>query len=106
MIAAFGGHTEIVELLLWAGADRERVNTKGETSLYFAVSQDHVQVVRLLFSASADKDKANNNGSTPLCRATANGNVELVRLLLKAQQTQTVGECKWDSAFIHRSCER
>merc|ERR1719231_1094948 len=66
-IAAWGGHAEIVRMLLDGGAaslDHQQAN--GETALGLAACKCHIDVVRMLLQAGADKDLANKRGEKPL----------------------------------------
>ena len=60
------GHVEIVQLLLSAGADKDKADNNGWTPLIWAAGGGHVEIVRLLLAAGADKDKADKDGWTPL----------------------------------------
>ena len=64
--AAYGGHVETVQLLLSAGADKDKADNDGKTPLIRAAGEGHIETVRLLLSAGADKDKADSDGKTPL----------------------------------------
>ena len=55
MHASYEGHTEVVKLLLGAGADVSLQNEKGKTALYYARIQGHTEVARLLKEAGATK---------------------------------------------------
>ena len=83
-IASEKGHTEVVELLLKSGADKEKSNINGYTPLYIASQNGHTEVVKTLLEAEVDKDKAPDNGATPLYIASQNGHVEVVKVLLEA----------------------
>ncbi len=48
MVACFNGHTEVVELLLGAGANAELRNDDGFAAIELARSQGHSEIVRLL----------------------------------------------------------
>ena len=50
MYAAQGGHRQIAELLLSAGATPDSRSRKGLTALNFAEKDDHADVVELLAS--------------------------------------------------------
>ncbi|KAK8147549.1 hypothetical protein G3M48_001448 [Beauveria asiatica] len=76
------GHTEIVAMLLDAGADLRMTNNKGWTPLNFAAEKGYVEVVKLLFENGADVTVASSNGWTPLHAASVKGHTEVVKLLL------------------------
>ena len=64
--AAFGGNTQIVELLLNAGADIDAESQHGLTPLFSAVHNAQVQVVRLLIARGAKVDPKLDTGESPL----------------------------------------
>lgn len=53
--AAWGGHVEVVRLLLQAGAKAHAPEGEGHTALTIAAERGHKEVVRLLLEAGADK---------------------------------------------------
>ena len=62
MMAADGGHVEVMRLLLEAGADKDLANNQGTTALMMAEVKGQVEVLRLLLEAGADKSLADNRG--------------------------------------------
>lgn len=80
------GHDDVVDLLLAAGADPDKVlPTNGRTPLYVAAAEGHCKVVKLLLGAGADIDKATtDNGCTPLFIAAQEGHDKVVAMLLAA----------------------
>ncbi len=60
-LAAMGGHSEIVDMLLGAGVDPNKVDGCGWPPLYIAIKNAHVEVVRSLLSGGAHVP------STPVC---------------------------------------
>ena len=83
-VAAGNGHSEVVELLLEAGADKDAVMQNGRTVFDVAVSNDHLEVVRVLLNAGAEKDAPLQNGVTALYAAASYDQSRLVKLLLEA----------------------
>jgi uncharacterized protein len=79
MMAALGGHTEIVRQLLDAGA---QLNGSGWTALHYAAFSGYPDIVALLLRRGADKNAVAPNGYTPLMLASRNGNVAAARALL------------------------
>ena len=84
MMASNEGHTEIVSLLLAAGANANLVETTGSTALIAASNAGHVEVVSLLLDAGADTDVVDKRGMTALIMASDRGHAAVVSLLLDA----------------------
>lgn len=76
--AAARGHTEVVKLLLAAGA-HPNLSCCGATAIGFAAHAGHLDVVRVLLAAGA-----NPNEGGPLGAAAWRGDREMVRVLLDA----------------------
>lgn len=62
-IAAQGGHSGIVELLIRREANVNIARNNGETTLYSAARYGHTKVVELLIQHQATINIANNNGT-------------------------------------------
>jgi cytohesin len=80
--AAYGGHTNVVEALLTAGADKDVPALT--SALHRAVEQNHLAAADLLIRAGADVNAAGGTSSiptTPLVVAATNGNLSMVKLL-------------------------
>jgi ankyrin repeat protein len=95
MWAAAEGHTEVVELLIKAGADiHATLPDSGFTPLFFAAREGRAEVVRALLKAGADVNeamqprkpsgKAPSKGTSALILAVENGHFELAVALLDA----------------------
>ncbi len=89
------GHTEIVRLLLLAGAEVDIANYFGEepgggrTSLYIASEKGYVAIVKLLLAANANINMSIDAGISPLENTVMNkGSSKVIDLLLKAQLKQ------------------
>ena len=80
--AANGGHLDVVEALLEAGADSNQFPPDNWSALTAAVANNHQEVARRLLAAGADPD--GGQGLGPLDQAIMNGNLDLVQLLLEA----------------------
>tara|TARA_Y100001970_G_scaffold36092_1_gene44617 strand:+ start:359 stop:1027 length:669 start_codon:yes stop_codon:yes gene_type:complete len=81
--AAYEGHTEIVKLLLDAGADKDVMVFLAQTPLHWALMEGHTEIVKLLLDVGA---RAHGIGGyeTPLHVAARDGHTEIVKLLLDA----------------------
>ena len=82
--AAFGGHVEVLKLLLDCGGDVNKVSNTGQTPLYAAAEEGHVAVIKLLLGRGAGVNKADTSGKTPVYIASARGKAEAAHVLLKA----------------------
>ena len=81
-VAARKGHTEIVRLLVDAGADKESRDANRWTALLHAAAGGHTEIAGLLLDAGADKDVCNGFGKSALLLATENGRTEISRMLV------------------------
>ena len=61
--AAWGRHTEIVELLITNGADVNAKDDRGATPLHHAIDKE---IVELLIAEGADVNAKDKRGRTPL----------------------------------------
>ncbi len=69
IIAAFNGCTDIVRMLLDAGADIHHRNDQGENALISAAQEGNIDVVKVLLEAGADVTQTNADGETALSLA-------------------------------------
>src|SRR6218665_345840 len=79
------GHSDIVKLLLDAGAHVNAVNINKQTPLLVAADSGHLDVVQILLSHGALVDKIGEGGMTPLMKAACNGHENVVAMLVKAK---------------------
>jgi len=87
--AAHLGHTEVVQVLIEAGAPLDHVNNIGWTAVIEAIvlgdgRSAHTDTLKALVDAGADVNLADRQGNTPLMLATAHGYIEMMRLLRAA----------------------
>ncbi|MEM9541047.1 MAG: ankyrin repeat domain-containing protein [Cyanobacteria bacterium P01_E01_bin.42] len=85
MAAAFAGQTEVVRMLLAAGADQHykvEYFLSEFDALSLAVNKGHYAIARLLVEAGADPN-ALNPLSRPLTKAVKDGNAETARFLME-----------------------
>ncbi|KAJ2896027.1 hypothetical protein MKZ38_005912 [Zalerion maritima] len=82
--ASYAGHTNMVRMLLDAGANSRLQGPGGNTSLFWAASRGHLQVVELILSRGCrhDVNLPNSTNLTPLMGASQHGRHEIVKLLL------------------------
>jgi len=95
MVAAYGGHENVVKLLLLRGANVNRTSAKG-AAIFWAFDHDsgnNPELIRLLVSHGANVNNGRNyRGQTPLMAAASKEHIEIVRLLLDlgAEKSLTV----------------
>lgn len=92
VIAAYKGYTEIVQLLLAAGADITAVDPGMKaTALHAAAYAGRTEAAKLLIQYHIDIDKQGPyNGYTALHDAIWQGNVEIARVLIDAGANLTL----------------
>ena len=82
VLAAAGGHEEVVETLLRAGADADAKDRDGLTPLHCAALEGHPRVVEALRQAEADGGAPDGDGCPTLFHAVVTGDLEAARVLL------------------------
>jgi ankyrin repeat protein len=82
-MAAGGGHTDIMTLLLKHGADVEARDLSGETPLLLASIERKLEAGRCLLDHGADINPRTHRNLTPVCAAVFKGDVEFARMLLE-----------------------
>lgn len=83
--ASFGGHTEIVKLLIYSGADVNiSENVFGQTALMVSSMNGFIEVVSFLIYAGANVNAKDNFGITALRSASNNGHSQIVNMLRSA----------------------
>lgn len=86
-IATVLGHADCVELLLKAGADRNRVGRDGMGPLDLAIKADNLAIVKLLvMDAQVDCNVVDAHGYTPLLAAVVNDKTAVPDLLLQCDR--------------------
>ena len=86
LVAAVRGYTQMVELLLQAGADPNIMHQEAvSTPLSQASSKGFFDIVQLLLRYNANPNLQTSLGQTALMAAASNGFTNIVRLLLQAK---------------------
>jgi hypothetical protein len=93
MWAAIHGHTEVVTLLLPAGANAEGTNSDGWTALLATVWYGHTECLKALLAGGASVDVTTREGASPLLVAAMRGYRPILRLLLAAGADPEVRDC-------------
>lgn len=81
-LAAQNNHSDIVELLLNAGADPDHQGSVFRTVLVYAVSASDEKLVSILLEQGADTDIKDATGMSALLVAAQRGHLEIINLLL------------------------
>ena len=79
--AALKGHTDIVNLLLDAGAEVDTRDNEGRTAVIMAALKGNTDVVRILRDTGADLTIVDVDGKTALMWAVSNGFNAIIKLL-------------------------
>ncbi|KAI8494515.1 positive regulation of extrinsic apoptotic signaling pathway via death domain receptors protein [Branchiostoma belcheri] len=103
--AASGGHVDVAELLLKAGAQVDSRNKFEYTPLHYAAEEGHVGVAELLLKAGAQVDSRDRFGNTPLHNAASGGHVGVAELLLKGG-TQVDRRNKDENTPLHKAASK
>ena len=78
------GYKDVVELLIYAGAEKEAKTNKGYTALICASKEGKLEVVNALIKAGAEKEAKTNKDWTALICASKQGHLGVVHALIKA----------------------
>ena len=80
------GNTEVIEMLIRAGAQVERSNPRdGATAILYAAERGDADAAQALLKAGANVDAAKSDGGTALMAASHQGRLDVVRALISAQ---------------------
>ncbi|MDR3285202.1 MAG: ankyrin repeat domain-containing protein [Holosporales bacterium] len=82
--AAFYAYTEVIKVLIDAGANKNAIDPNGMTPLHYATFFGDAKTIRVLIDAGADKNARDTNGMTPLHHVAAGRHTEAVRVLIDA----------------------
>nr|XP_055076899.1 transient receptor potential cation channel, subfamily N, member 1 isoform X1 [Misgurnus anguillicaudatus] len=87
-LAAAGGHTEVVKVLLDAGASVTEEDTEGMTAVHLAAKNGHTHILEVLKSSISLKIQSSKTGLTALHVAACFGQLDVVReMLIKVPAT-------------------
>ena len=82
--AARNGHTEVLRLLIQAGANVDYQNGNGWSTVHRSCWRGHVECLRLVLDAGPDLELVDNAGGTAAHDAACYGHTECLRLLIDA----------------------
>lgn len=83
ILAATGGHVNIVKALLEKRADVEATNHSRAAALSCAAEKGHAEIVQSLLAAGAQVNVKNADGMTPLALAAGSGHLKVAEMLLE-----------------------
>jgi len=78
LLMARGGHTEMVGVLLDAGANPNDADSSGATALHYSAARSSPAVSELLLRCKADVDRQDERGDTPLMWARGGRTLEVL----------------------------
>ena len=100
MYAAAQGYTEIVKLLLEAGASVNLYNRPHRlTALMLAAAANQFDAVEALINAGADVNAQNDDGTPALMIAAYKGHLKIVQVLLAADARINIQDKDGDTAL-------
>jgi TonB family protein len=91
MYAVKGGHDEIVEMLLAAGAAVHARNDSQETALHLAARHGRTDAAQSLLRAGADIELRDSEERTPLYRAVERRRAAIIEMLQQVAQARAHG---------------
>ncbi|XP_048059090.1 transient receptor potential cation channel, subfamily N, member 1 isoform X2 [Megalobrama amblycephala] len=81
-LAAAGGHTEVVKVLLEAGASVKEEDVEGMTAIHLAAKNGHTHILEVLKGSVSLKIQSSKTGLTALHVAACFGQVDFMREIL------------------------
>ncbi|XP_067661560.1 ankyrin repeat domain-containing protein 50-like [Haliotis asinina] len=105
MLAAKGGHKEVIELLINHRADLSTIDKVGNNILHIACESGHIDVVQYLLSLdSLDINSRGWKKRTPVMLAAKGGHKEVIELLINHRADLSVSGKGGDN-ILHIACE-
>lgn len=92
--------TEVADVLLGNGANKNARNNDGETPLYWAARKGNAAVAELLLARGADANSKDQNGEDPLHMAALEGHKDVVAMLL-ASGADVNGKNRYGQEPLH-----
>ncbi|XP_054238462.1 M-phase phosphoprotein 8 [Indicator indicator] len=84
MLAAAGGHDDLLRVLIRKGAKVNGQQKNGTTALIHAAEKNFLTTVAILLEAGAYVNTQQSNGETALMKACKRGNSDIVRLMIES----------------------
>ena len=96
MSASHGGHLAVVNVLLAAGAEVDKMSFDGMTALMKASRLGHVDIIKALLDNGANVNMVDKSGNTALMFASWMGHIAVVNeLLAKGANVNVVNDIGW-----------
>ncbi|HEX8651084.1 MAG TPA: ankyrin repeat domain-containing protein [Pyrinomonadaceae bacterium] len=105
MMAVAGGNLEMVQLLLWAGAEVNVRNSRGETPLMYLSERSTFEVAKALLAAGAKIDLQDKDGETALMTLATFNNGDVMQALIDAGAAVNMKNNKGETALILAASE-
>ena len=99
--ATMFGKTEIVKILIDAGAEIDLVDNSGSTALHESAIMGELAIAKILIEAGAAIDKKNQYNATPLHAATTKGHIDVSEYLIKKGADVNARDFRGESV-LHR----
>ncbi|XP_066474822.1 M-phase phosphoprotein 8 isoform X2 [Tiliqua scincoides] len=99
MLAAAGGHDDILRLLIRKGAKVNCRQKNGTTALIHAAEKNNLTTVAILLEAGACVNLQQNSGETALMKACKRGNSDIVRLMIESGADCNISSKHQNNAF-------
>lgn len=99
-MAVDSDNLEMVQSLLWAGADVNARNSLGQTALMYLNERSTSEVAEALVAAGAKLDLQDEDGDTALITVAAYNNGEILQVLLDAGAAVNMKNNKGETALI------
>ncbi|VDO06259.1 unnamed protein product [Rodentolepis nana] len=106
MIAATRGYTDVMKVLLDAGASTDPTEMLMNTAFHFACSSGVVRSVELLIEAGSEIARPNAFHKTPLMVAIMHNRLEVVKVLLNIDPQLRVGFLYGDDSELTLACQQ
>ncbi|KAM6438478.1 M-phase phosphoprotein 8 isoform 2-T2 [Rhynochetos jubatus] len=84
MLAAAGGHDDLLRVLIRKGANVNGRQKNGTTALIWAAEKNFLTTVAILLEAGAYVNMQQSSGETALMKACKRGNSDIVRLMIES----------------------
>ncbi|KAF4994424.1 hypothetical protein FDECE_13124 [Fusarium decemcellulare] len=87
------GNTELVKMMLNAGAQTKKKMSSGETLLLYAIDNGKKDQAKLLLENGADANATDKKGRTPLMQAISRRDIDMIKVLKAYGADVNVGGC-------------